>query len=54
MDKLVKDYEEEKKNDQSPVHQNSKIKLMKTKSFYVKPLDSELTLVKEESKSKEH
>ena len=60
MEKLEKNYEdelEEKKVEM--VHfeekkEEKKIRLMKTKSFFVKPNDSELKIVKTESKSKEH
>lgn len=60
MEKLEQNYEdelEEKKVEM--VHfeekkEEKKLRLMKTKSFFVKPNDSELKIVKTESKSKEN
>lgn len=55
MDTLTKNYEEEKKYTKNEEeHDDRKLRLMKTKSFVIKPSDSALKLVKNESKTKEN
>lgn len=55
MDTLTKNFEEEnKKNNNEDEPNDKKLRLMKTKSFVIKPTDSALKLAKNESKTKEN